>query len=125
MNYLGLDYGEKHVGLAITSGPLAEPLATIDTSKIVDSIKSLVIKHNIAGIVLGVIEDNPHPALKTLAHDLSVLNVPVYFVDETLTSHDARTALLHTTKTKRKNLEHAISAVLILQAWLDSHPEKI
>jgi len=120
MNYLGLDYGAKHIGVAIATGPLAEPLTTIPTDKSIHLIKSLVDKHAIRGLVIGVSEDSAHPTVHELVRQLSFLKLPVYLVDETLTSHDARQALLHTTPSRRKDLEHAVSAALILQSWLDS-----
>jgi putative Holliday junction resolvase len=120
MSYLGLDYGQKHIGVAIATDSLAEPLTTVSTSSALSSIKSLIQKQGIKAVIIGA-PDNPHPTLHELAHSLSSLNIPVYFADETLTSHDARLSLRHTTPTRRKNLEHAVSAALILQSWLDKH----
>jgi putative transcription antitermination factor YqgF len=122
MNYLGLDYGTKHIGVAIATGPLAEPLTTLSTDKSIQLIKALVDKHDIKGLVIGVSDEASHPTVSELSKQLSFLNLPVYLIDETLSSHDARVALMHTTQTRRKDLEHAASAALILQSWLDSHP---
>src|SRR3990172_9322503 len=120
MNYLGLDYGAKHIGVAIATGPLAEPLITLPADKSVHLIKSLVDKHAIQGLVIGVSEGSAHPTVHELVRQLSFLKLPVYLVDETLTSNDARQALLHTTQGRRQDLEHAASAAIILQSWLDS-----
>ena len=113
MNYLGIDYGAARVGVALAIGPLAEPLATVKTVKALQSIKLLISKHNIDGIVVG---DCPESFLDKLS-ELAI----VHKVDETLSSHDARRFLLHTTKSKRRNLEHAASATIILQGWLDQN----
>ncbi len=110
MNYLGLDYGNEHVGVAIATTPLAEPLTTLSTKRSLQLIKDLIKKHSIDEVVIG---DCPSDYLKGI-------DIPVHIVDETLTSHDAREYLLHTTQSKRRSLEHAVSAALILQSYLDS-----
>jgi len=112
MNYLGIDYGAAKIGVALATGPLAEPLTTVKTEKALQSIKLLLDKHDIDSIVVG---DCPESFLD----ELSQLGI-VYQVDETLSSHDAIQSLLHTTRSRRKNLEHAVSAAIILQCWLDS-----
>lgn len=113
MNYLGLDYGQKHIGVAVATGPLAEPLTTIPTQNALQLIKELVAKHSIEAIIIGSYDE---PFKKTLDH----LRIPIYEVDETLSSHDARQFLLHVTQKKRRLAEHSASAALILQSWLDS-----
>jgi len=122
MNYLGLDYGSSHIGVAIATGPLASPLTTIPTPKAAQLIKSIVEKHAVSALIIGVSDSSDHPTVSHLAESLAFLHLPVYLVDETLTSHDARRALLHTTKSRRRDLEHAASAAIILQSWLDSQP---
>lgn len=112
MNYLGIDYGEAKVGVAIAEGPLAEPLTTLDTGMALHEIMMLVKKHNIAEIVVG---DCPEEFLKMLQG----WGLPVHQADETLSSHDARQALLHKSQKKRRENEHAVSAALILQNWLE------
>lgn len=121
MNYLGLDYGTSHIGVAIATGPLASPLTTISTSSAPKLLKALVDKHQITALIIGVSDTRSNATVSELTAELSFLNLPVYLVDETLSSHDARTALLHTTKSRRKDLEHAASAAIILQTWLDNN----
>ena len=112
MNYLGIDYGEVRVGVALATGPLAEPLTTVKTEKAIHSIKQLISKHQIDAVVMGDCQGN-------FLNQLSNL-VVVYCVDETLSSHDARQFLLHTTQKKRHAEEHSVAAAIILQSWLDS-----
>lgn len=121
MNYLGLDFGTKHIGVAIATGPLAEPLTTIDTKSVVTALKSLVEKQSIDAIVVGVPDERENPPLKKLISDIAFLNLPIYLVDETLSTKDAQQALMHTTQTRRKQYEHSVAAALILQSYLDSH----
>lgn len=113
MIYLGLDYGKAKVGVALATGSLAEPLTTIKTEKALQVIKQLLDKHNIDSIVVGNCPES-------FLDNLSGL-VVVHQVDETLSSHDAREGLLHTTQKRRQELEHAAAATIILQNWLDYH----
>src|SRR3989344_3538865 len=114
MNYLGLDYGKARVGVAVAEGPLAQPLVTLDTQNAIRLIKELVIRYKIDSIVIG---DCPQEFLS----ELQIFKLPVIVTDDTLSSHDAREGLLHTTQKRRKNLEHQASATIILQSWLDYH----
>lgn len=114
MNYLGLDYGLAKIGVAIATGPLAEPLTTLNTKNAIQAIKELVVKHSIDKIVIG---DAPENFLKNLKD----LGLEIEIVDETLSSHEAREKLFHTTQKRRKILEHQVSASIILQNWLDNN----
>ncbi len=119
MNYLGLDYGQKNIGVALAIGPLAEPLITFSTAKSISLIKALVEKHHIDEIIIGQPDKLLESEFKGFVDQLSILNRPLSIVDETLSSHDARQALLHTSRTRRKNSEHAVAATIILQSFLD------
>lgn len=114
MTYLGLDYGTAHIGVALSAGPLAEPLTTLSASSFISHIPNLISQHCIDAIVVG----QTSPEFLT---QLKSFGLPVYQEDETLSSHDARISLFHTSPTRRKNMEHAASAALILQSYLDSH----
>lgn len=116
MNYLGLDYGQKNIGVALATGPLAEPLTTIPTKSALQLIKELIEKHHIETLVIGM-----HHA--SMDNTFEQLGLPVYYQDETLSSHDARESLFHTTQKRRRAGEHAASAAIILQSWLDSHTQ--
>lgn len=113
MSYLGLDYGSSHVGVAISYGILAEPLSTIPTKTALLLIKDLILKHRIDTVVIGDVDQNFLIKLKEFG-------LPVYQVDETLSTKDAKVALFHTTQTRRKQKEHSAAAAIILQSWLDS-----
>lgn len=116
MNYLGLDYGEKHVGVALAQGPLAEPLQTLPRSSVIKLLKTLIVKYTIDALIIG---DCPESFL----NQLSQLGLPIHQVDETLSTIDATLSMLHTSQSRRRNLEHAAAAALILQNWLDFRVE--
>ncbi len=119
MNILGLDYGQKHIGVALATGPLAEPLATIPTDRFFAELPALTERHNITHIVVG--DQTPPEFIKKL----SIVHCPtggivLSIADETLSSSDARQSLLHTTQSKRRDKEHSAAAAIILQSYLDN-----
>ncbi len=115
MNYLGIDYGEKKTGVAMAEGPLADPFNTFPTENALESIRQLIRAYSIEAIVIGLC---PQDFLTKMQN----WGIPVHQVDETLSSHQARQSLMHTTRKKRKENEHAVAAAIILQSWLDDHP---
>jgi putative transcription antitermination factor YqgF len=120
MNYLGLDYGQKHLGIALAAGPLAEPLATISTTKALRILPRLIDSHQIKTIIIGLPEGRVQSDLRLFIHNLKILGCPVISFPETLSTWDAIQSLFHKTKNKRKLKEHAAAAAIILQSWLDS-----
>lgn len=112
MSILGIDYGDKHVGVAWAEGLLAEPLTTLNNQSAISEIKKLVTNLKIEKIIIG---DCPEDFLQDLKNICDVEQT-----DETLSSHDARMALLHKSQTRRKEKEHSVAATIILQSWIDS-----
>ncbi len=114
MNILGLDYGAKYIGVALATSPLAEPLTTIPTDRFFAELPALIEKHQVTHIIIG--DQTPQEFIAQLKTN----NQELITIDETLSSHDARQSLLHTTQTRRKENEHSVAAAIILQSWLDS-----
>ena len=120
MNYLGIDYGLKQTGLALATGPLAEPLASVDTGKAFEFISRLVEKHSVKAIIIGIPDGPVRSRVQKFVDGLQSLGCQIIVVEETLSSHDARQSLSHTPLTRRQSREHAVAAAIILQSWLDS-----
>lgn len=116
---LGIDYGLSHLGLASsTSGQIASPLGVVETKdkpleKIANAILSLTAPNKIKTLVVGISEGTMAVNTEKWAKDLAnVLQLSgVEFVDETLSSVEAG---------DEKN-NHAKSAAIILQRYLDNH----
>ncbi|OGC93001.1 hypothetical protein A3D85_00545 [Candidatus Amesbacteria bacterium RIFCSPHIGHO2_02_FULL_47_9] len=125
MSFLGLDYGIKHIGVAVAAGPLAEPLTTLPASRAFKLINKLVDKRHIDTIIIGRPDKSLKKAFENFINSLEIRNSKLEIVDETLSSYDARVHLQHTTQKRRKQKEHSVSAAIILQSWLDSHPQKL
>jgi putative transcription antitermination factor YqgF len=123
---LGIDYGRAKIGIALATGPLAEPLSTIPTSRATLLLPKIVFQYNIATLVVGLSQDSIdkeiHKFIINLQNVSSLSKQKIIFQDETLTTHDAINALMHSSPKRRKTREHSVAAAIILQSWLDSLP---
>ena len=57
---LGLDYGIKRCGISISDELqiIASPLTTIDTKKLMDFLKEIIVEESISAIVIGLPQNN-------------------------------------------------------------------
>jgi putative Holliday junction resolvase len=126
MNYLGIDYGTKRLGLALATTPLAEPLATIsNNSRAIIKIRRLCQRHCINQIIIGVPEGQLNTPTRQFAQKLKQsFNLPIIFHHETLTSQQAKIKTLHKKRSQRTKPQDAYQASLILQDYLDAHPAR-
>jgi putative Holliday junction resolvase len=131
---LGIDFGDSHIGLAVSDKLLitAQALGTYRSkSKEEDKnyFKELVAKYEIGEIVLGLplrMDGSPGTRVektKEFADWLEkILKIPIIFWDERLTTKQAL-RILSQQKIKakrRKSLEDQIAASLILSSYLES-----
>lgn len=123
-NLLGIDYGLKKIGLAISLSSLPQPLAVIPNNpKALDKIAQIITKNKIAKIIIGLPEGQLREGIILFARLLSKkTNAPVLFQDETLTTQDAIaiSVQLSHSRTKRKRLEDAFAAALVLKSYLET-----
>lgn len=131
MRYLAIDYGQKRTGLAICDRDemLASPFAVLDNPKeVLAKISATVEKEEIEAIVVGLplnMDDTQGAQAKQVlkfAEQLkSIVEVPIHFQDERLSSFAAEeklSAAEFTRKKKKKRLD-AVAAAEILQAFLE------
>jgi putative Holliday junction resolvase len=122
-NFLGIDYGRKKIGVALATSPLAEPFGVYETAGAFNKIGGLIKQYEISAFVVGESEGDMAIEARSfgekLAHEFSL---PVYFVDETLTTQDVQRKSIESgmSRKKRKKREDAFAAALILQSYLDS-----
>ncbi len=142
MRLMGLDYGSKTVGVAISDpfGWTAQPIETItrkDEDNLVATIERLgeLIKANEVGkVVLGLPKNmnNTEGERAELTRKferrlLREFEVEVIMWDERLSTMGA-SRILDEAGVRKKNQKKVIdkmAAVLILQSYLDSHPTKL
>ncbi len=124
---LGIDPGERRVGLAISDalGVTAQGLDTFRRGEngFFDHIAALVLERGVASIVVGLprnldgSEGASAKAARRLAGRLAGrLRIPVELWDERLTTQAARRAF---PPGSRKDWDR-LAAVFILQSWLDA-----
>ena len=129
MRYLGVDYGLKKVGLALSEGQIASPFKVLDTSSLKDALNKvshIIEQEEIDRVVIGVPESGQaenivKKFITELKTSLKNDTVSVIEADETLSSSSAKDLMidLNMSKESRKK-EDAYSASLILQNFLDS-----
>ena len=123
MRILGIDFGEKKLGLALSEGELARPLGVLNQENFESKIPKICHDHEVGKIVIGLSEGAMAEETKAFGQIVGeVTNLPVAYWEETLTSQEALRKMIEAGKsrTKRQREEHAIAAALILQAYLDN-----
>lgn len=130
---IGIDYGRKRTGLAVSDplGIFASALETVPSAKIIDYLKKYAEKETITHIVIGYpmnLNGRPSEAAKDVDAFLPALkkafpDVPVILEDERFTSVLAHRAMIDGgmkyKDRKDKNSVDKISAAIILQGYLD------
>jgi putative Holliday junction resolvase len=134
MRIMGLDFGTKRIGLALSDELLltAQGLESIyskDTASDTGEIARITRENNVGEIVVGLpLNMNGSYSEKTkevvaFVEALSkVVGVPVKTWDERLTSMQAERVLLEAdaSRAKRKKVTDRLAAQIILQSYLDS-----
>lgn len=134
MRVLGIDYGDRHIGLALTDALklTAQPFSTYDLkaseSENRKYFQDLVARHDVDEIVIGLplrmdgSEGTRAQRTKEFAGWLEkAVHKPIIFWDERLTTQQA----LHYLEDRRvgrkekKKCEDQISAVIILSTYLE------
>jgi putative Holliday junction resolvase len=143
MRSLGVDYGQRRIGLALSdaTGMLARAWKTIpragNPSQVASALAAearalLAEDDGLAAIVVGLPRRlNGEPTGLTAAVEdvvarlRTALPIPVVMQDERLTSHEAESMLARREKDwrKRKPMIDAAAAAIILQDYLDAHSE--
>ena len=134
MRILGIDYGRRRLGLALSDegGILASPLPVRlrgGLDKDMAFLASLAEEHHVAQAVIGL-PQNMNGSLGEMAHEAlefaralqEKLALPVVPFDERLTSSEAERVLVAAdlSRSRRRAVRDSLAAVLILQGYLDS-----
>ena len=123
---MGIDFGRAKIGLAVSEGFLAEPYSVIryeDEKELLEKIKVLVDKEQIDKVVVGVSEGKSAEEATSFGEKLRELGLEVIFFDETLSTVSAQELSREAgmKRKKRKALEDAFAASVMLQSFLDSN----
>lgn len=124
MRYLGVDFGLKRVGLAISEGELASPLKTIGVNGLEDSVASMIQiieAERIDQSVVGMPEGETGKLVKKFIRKLKARGVDIVEADETLSSQNALKSMIQMgVSRKKRRANDAQAAALILQNYLDN-----
>ena len=127
---LGLDVGDKRIGVALSDpqGILASPLTIIscrNEAVDIEAITDIINQHQVTRVIVGLPRSmngslgKQAEKVKAFAQSLrGQIEIPVEFRDERLSSVSAR-RLMRDAKQKRVRHDDAIAAALILQSYLD------
>lgn len=132
--HLGVDYGLKRVGLAISDseGIVANPLCTIQNHNLAETLSKIIIQENISTIVIGMPYTlqgklNPiTPHIFGLIDKLQKLfpSLSIHTYDERYTSKLASSAIASSGMKKKdrqqKELTDKVSAAIILNDYLSN-----
>lgn len=131
---LAIDYGSKRVGLAVTdpNQMIATGLATVDTKEIIVFLKTYIGKEPVERFIVGDamhLDGTPAQSAPMIEAFIKILQkefpeIPVGRIDERFTSKMAFQTMIDSgigkMKRRDKKLVDKISAVLILQSYLET-----
>ena len=130
---LGLDLGEKRVGVAVSdeSGMLAMPFATLAFSgrkDLLSQLVKIVDEHRVTKIIVGLpktvkgeIGPSAEKVMKKVEWLKGQLDRPWIFWDERLSTAEVERILIEADvrRDKRKQVRDQLAAQRILQSYLD------
>lgn len=130
---LGIDLGEKRVGIAVTdeSGSMALPLVTLERrsrKQIVEDIGKIIAEYHVSKIVVGLpktLKGDIGPAAEKILSEVEWLkqqiDKPLVCWDERLSSQEVERVLLaaDVSRSKRREVRDQLAAQRILQNYLD------
>ena len=131
---IAIDYGRKRTGLAVTDKLqiIANGLTTVPSGSVVDYLTNYTLNESVELFIVGYpkqMNNEPSDNLKYVEAFVKHLNkalpdIPVKYYDERFTSVQAHQVMidggLKKKKRQDKKLVDEISAVLILQSYLES-----
>ncbi len=138
MRTLGIDLGEKRIGLALSDplGVIASPLEVFEFAGQEEALKHIAavvrqkgVEEIVVGLPLmmnGTCGPKAEEAKEFAAALQNRVEAPVVCWDERLTTTQAQRALLEgdVSRAGRKMRVDMVAAALLLQSYLDSRPQK-
>lgn len=131
--YVGIDYGRKRVGVAVSDplGIFASALETVHSAKIIEYLKNYAQNENVVSFVVGYPRNmNGQPSEAAADVDIFLKQLrkafpdtPIELEDERFTSVLAHRAMIDGGMKKKDRQDKMsvdkISAAIILQSWMD------
>lgn len=135
---LAIDFGRRRCGIAVTDAAciIANPLETVDTSRLVDFVVGYMGRETVSEVVVGLPKTVKGDDSETVRYMTPVINrlrkliapVPVVYFDERFTSVLAHRAMIDGGMPRMARRDKAavdkISASIILNDYLNSRQYK-
>lgn len=135
MRFVGLDVGERRIGVASSDlmGLIANAIGNVvrsdndlegDLQKTADKIRELGAEAVVIGLpknMNGTIGPRAESVMAFAEALKAKIDVPIHFWDERLSTVEAHKTMIDAgmSRSKRKNKVDSVAAVLILQGFLD------
>ncbi|MFW5998876.1 MAG: Holliday junction resolvase RuvX [Halanaerobiaceae bacterium] len=133
MRKMGLDIGDKRIGIAISdamniTAQSKEVLKRTDHKKDLELIKDYIDKYEVEEIIVGLpknMDGSIGPQAEKVKNYFNFLNnnldIPIKFWDERLSTREAERFLIKAdlSREKRKNVIDRVAAAIILQSYLN------
>lgn len=132
---LGMDYGKKRTGIAVTDPfkTIASSFQTIETKLLIDFLRKFVEQNNVDSIVIGLPRQKDY-SFSDIENEIQIFifklkkilpKLKIFRHDERYTSKIAKKTILEV-KTKKslrmkKELVDSVSATIILQSYLEKN----
>ncbi len=135
MGYLGIDFGSRRIGVAVSSsGTLAEPHSVIQRGDDLDTAIAKIVRiaedYEATTIVVGIPSGGRRAPSENLRHYTGFaealrnhVSVDVVLWDESYSTTEAASRLRETGQRRRRDAKERIdmlAAAVILQSYLDS-----
>ena len=131
--FIGIDYGRKRVGVAVSDplGIFASALETVSAAKIVEYLNNYIKNNKVKAFVVGYpmnLNNTPSEAAKDVDIFIKQLRksfpqTPIILEDERFTSQLAMRSLIESgvkrMDRREKGAVDKVSAAIILQTYLD------
>ncbi|MFD2325187.1 Holliday junction resolvase RuvX [Mucilaginibacter galii] len=138
MRIMAFDYGTKRIGIAVTDPMqmIATGLETIHPNQIIDYLKKYLQTEQVETFVVGEPKQMDNTPSQSAMHVRGFVNllkktfpeIPVQMLDERFTSKMASAAILAGGVKKMgrrdKGLVDTVSAVILLQSWMEGRAFK-
>jgi len=123
MAVLGIDFGQRRIGLALSEGFLARPYNVLKNDQdFFNQLKDICRKEAVKKVVIGLPEGKNKTKVKKFAEEVEKsVGLPTFFVSEIMSSKEAQKRLIQAGRSRkyRRSQIDAVSAAVILESYLN------
>ena len=128
MRLLGIDYGQKRIGVALGENGMVKPLSVLlNDDKVTEKIRSLCEQEKVDAVVIGVVSSLRGEINEFVQKLEEIIDLSVIFQDETLTTKKGIDKMIKsgTSRKARRERIDAIAATEILESYFSKGGEDV